>query len=171
MYRIVGADQREYGPVTAEQVRQWIQEGRANGATIVRFEQNAWKPLSTFPEFAADLASSPVVGQPGSQFSVSPPLYGASGGPRNHPLAVAGLILSCMALVPCCCFGPLFGVAGAVLSAIALSQISREPERYDGKVLALAGIVVALVGFVLTALLVVFNGGVQRWMDQLGNRW
>ena len=35
MYKIIGADQKEYGPVTAEQLRQWIAEGRVNGQTSV----------------------------------------------------------------------------------------------------------------------------------------
>ncbi len=61
MYRIIGADQKEYGPVTAEQLRQWIVEGRADGRTLVRAEGGAWKPLSTFSEFADALrAQSPA---------------------------------------------------------------------------------------------------------------
>ncbi len=51
-YRIIGADGREYGPVTADQVRGWIAQGRANGQTRVRFETSTeWKLLSELPEF------------------------------------------------------------------------------------------------------------------------
>ena len=35
MYKIIGADQKEYGPVSAEQLRLWIAEGRVNGQTSV----------------------------------------------------------------------------------------------------------------------------------------
>src|SRR6266481_279088 len=53
MYTIRGADGREHGPVTADQVRQWIVEGRANAQTKVRAEGSAdWKLLNEFPEFA-----------------------------------------------------------------------------------------------------------------------
>lgn len=53
MYKIIGADQKEYGPVSADQLRQWIAEGRAGGASLVRPEgANEWQPLSAFPEFA-----------------------------------------------------------------------------------------------------------------------
>jgi hypothetical protein len=56
MYRILGADQKEYGPVSAEVLRQWIQAGRATGRTLARAEGEAgWKPLSDFPEFAEAL--------------------------------------------------------------------------------------------------------------------
>jgi hypothetical protein len=56
MYKIIGGDQKEYGPVTTEQLRQWIAEGRVNGQTLVQAEGVAeWKPLSAMPEFADTL--------------------------------------------------------------------------------------------------------------------
>ena len=59
MYKIIGADQREYGPVTAEQLRQWIAEGRAGPQSQVRAEGTAdWKPLRDFPEFADAFGTS-----------------------------------------------------------------------------------------------------------------
>ena len=30
MYKLLGADQKEYGPVSADQIRPWIAQGRAN---------------------------------------------------------------------------------------------------------------------------------------------
>ena len=58
MHRIIGADQKEYGPVPAEQVRRWIAEGRADGQTRARADDGGnWKPLSDFPEFAEAVAS------------------------------------------------------------------------------------------------------------------
>ena len=53
MYKIIGADQREYGPVPVEQVRKWIAEGRANAQTKAWSEGSSeWKTLADFPEFA-----------------------------------------------------------------------------------------------------------------------
>src|SRR5258708_20353027 len=61
MYKIIGADKKEYGPVTADQMRQWIGEGRINGQTPVQASgDTAWKPLSMFAEFAAILPSTPA---------------------------------------------------------------------------------------------------------------
>ena len=58
MYKILGADGREYGPVPPEQIRKWIAEGRANGQTLTRAEnQDSWKPLLAFTEFGPDLAA------------------------------------------------------------------------------------------------------------------
>jgi len=52
-YKIIGADLIEYGPVSAEQIRQWIAEGRVNAETKLQPEGTAeWKPLAEVPEFA-----------------------------------------------------------------------------------------------------------------------
>lgn len=53
MYKIIGGDGREYGPVSAEQIRQWVRENRANAETRACLQgSNEWKPLREFPEFA-----------------------------------------------------------------------------------------------------------------------
>src|SRR5881396_2573755 len=72
MYKIIGADQKEYGPVPSDQVRKWIAEGRANAQTKARAEGgNDWKSLSDFTEFAESLAAQAPAAQP------SPPKIGA----------------------------------------------------------------------------------------------
>ena len=53
MFTIIGGDGREYGPVTAEQIRGWIKAGRANLDTKARAEgATEWQRLSDFAEFA-----------------------------------------------------------------------------------------------------------------------
>lgn len=72
MYKIIGADQKEYGPVTSDQIRQWIAEGRANAQTLVQAEGGPdWKPLSAIPEFAEALAAKAGVRVP---LTDSPPM-------------------------------------------------------------------------------------------------
>lgn len=58
MYKILGADQKEYGPVSAEQLIQWIWEGRADAGTKVQREGTTeWVPMAALPEFASALSS------------------------------------------------------------------------------------------------------------------
>src|SRR2546430_689288 len=64
MYRILGADRKEYGPVSADDIRVWIREGRANGQTLACSEGGAWQPLSSFPEFAQALGPAPASPSP-----------------------------------------------------------------------------------------------------------
>ncbi len=58
MYKIIGGDQKEYGPVTADELRTWIAEGRANGQSQVQLDGGPWKPLASYPEFGEALASA-----------------------------------------------------------------------------------------------------------------
>jgi GYF domain 2 len=68
MYTIIGGDQKEYGPVTAEQVRQWIAEGRLSAQSHIRAgAAGPWQPLSAFPEFVDALRA------PEGQTSAAPP--------------------------------------------------------------------------------------------------
>lgn len=63
MYRIIGADGREYGPMSLEDLRNRLTEGRANNQTKARREDaTEWQPLGTFPEFSA--SDSPSAPQP-----------------------------------------------------------------------------------------------------------
>ena len=61
MFKILGHDGKEYGPVTSEQLRQWIHEGRAGGQTQVKPEgAGGWMPLNTVPEFADVFRAPPL---------------------------------------------------------------------------------------------------------------
>lgn len=61
MYKIIGADGKEYGPITAEQLKQWFTEGRVNTQTQVLAEGSTdWRPLGEFPELAATVAAAPA---------------------------------------------------------------------------------------------------------------
>ncbi len=160
MYRIVGADQREYGPVDAAEVRQWIKDGRANARTIARCDDGAWKPLATFPEFADVLPSNPTTP------TGSPPPFGTANyttsspsGSRAHPLAITSLVLGCLGMMPCCCLGPALGIVGAILGVIALVQIGDAPDRWTGKGLAIAGIVLSVLSFGVFALFMLLSKG------------
>ncbi|MGH7981298.1 MAG: DUF4339 domain-containing protein, partial [Limisphaerales bacterium] len=53
MYKIIGGDTQEYGPITDADLRKWIAEGRLNLHSLAKSESDdAFRPLSTFPEFS-----------------------------------------------------------------------------------------------------------------------
>jgi hypothetical protein len=69
MYRIIGGDQQEYGPITADDLRRWIGEGRLSAQSLVQAEgSGAWKPLSAYQEFTEALRAQaghvPLAGPP-----------------------------------------------------------------------------------------------------------
>ncbi len=64
MYKMIGADGREYGPVSAEQLRHWTAEGRVTAQTLVQPEGSTeWKALANYPELMTP-AAPPVVHLP-----------------------------------------------------------------------------------------------------------
>jgi len=138
MYRVIGTDQKEYGPAGADQLRQWIAEGRINAQTLTRAEgASGWKPLSAFPEFAGVFAPPPLTGGP-------PPFAPMGAHPRkNSSMAVAGFVCSLLGLM---CCGPFVSIPGLVFSIIGLVEINRNPAQLTGKSMAIAGIVLSAVG-------------------------
>lgn len=74
MYKIIGGDQREYGPVSADELRRWIAEGRLNAHSLVQAENSTeWRALSTFPEFAGALQGQ-AAGPSAAGVAVPPPI-------------------------------------------------------------------------------------------------
>lgn len=68
MFTIIGADGKEYGPVTADKIREWIAAGRASAQTQAKREgEAAWSNLGSLPEFAASFGANPP------PFTASPP--------------------------------------------------------------------------------------------------
>src|SRR2546427_6571633 len=155
MYYLIGADQKEYGPVSADEVRAWIAEGRANGQTLPRFEGGPWKPLSTFSEFAGLLGAAPQPAPPVPLARAS--LTGRA--PETNSMAVAGLVMGILTMtVGLVCCGLLFNILGIIFSSVALSQIKRSPAQQAGRNLAIIGLVLSLLGLVLQIIIIIVFG-------------
>jgi GYF domain 2 len=57
-YKIIGGDGKQYGPVTAEDLRKWIAEGRLSEKSLAQAQgETEWKQLSAFPELADAFAT------------------------------------------------------------------------------------------------------------------
>jgi len=81
MFKIIGADQKEYGPISTEQIRQWIRDGRLNSQTPAqRAGEGEWQQLSAFEEFA-DLFQTGAAAIPGGPT----PTYAPSAVPGPLP--------------------------------------------------------------------------------------
>jgi len=60
MYRIKGGDGSEYGPADLALMQRWVQEHRIAAHTLVQAEgTQEWRPLSSYPELAQLVVSSP----------------------------------------------------------------------------------------------------------------
>ena len=67
----------------------------------------------------------------------------ANGGePRINGMALTGFILSLVGLF---IFGFIFGVLAIIFSAIGLAKIKKDPAKWKGKGMAIAGLVIGIV--------------------------
>ena len=144
MYKILGGDGKEYGPITADTVRQWVNEGRANRHTQVRPEGAAqWQALATLPEFAPMFAAPP------------PGLNAAVGGvPIAAPtsgMATTSLVLGIIGFL---C--TLTAIPGLILGIVAMKRIKASGGRMGGHGLALAGTIVSGVALAVSIVFIGF---------------
>lgn len=111
------------------------EEAEAVPAAEDIFEDSAWQ------EEAAAQSSVPITERGVRQMPGAPPA--ASGGQQIHPLAIASIVMAVAGFFDC----GLTALPAVVIGHMALSQINRGPERYAGKPLAIAGL---MVGYALS---------------------
>ena len=162
MYKIIGADQKQYGPVSADEVRQWIAEGRANAQTLIQAEGSTeWRPLSSFAEFA-NVAQPIPSGVPLSTGAM-PDTNAAAlvSGPATG-LMVVGIICALAALLSIAsnvfglgmgAFGPGRGGGGGVPP-----QFERWATMMSGGV----GIVLNIIGLGLSAFFIYASSKMRK---------
>jgi hypothetical protein len=173
MYKIIGGDQKEYGPVTFEQLLQWIRDNRANAQTLVQKESGPWVPLGSLPEFADALAQQqgapPPTPEPLPQPGAAPPLpvssgaYAAApglGGPERAREMVQG---PAMALLITGILCVIFAIIGLVMNLMGASfrpppgEIPPEMQPFFDMLNQMQGpmaIVSSLVGLAISGLII-----------------
>jgi len=136
MYKIIGTDQKEYGPVASEQIHQWITQGRIHAQTRVQADGGEWKTLGDYPEFATAFANR--VPAPTS----SPNPLPASAPPaKTSGLAIASLVLGILGIFSC----GLSAIAGLIMGIMAMSRVKKSNGALGGQGIALAGTIVSAV--------------------------
>jgi hypothetical protein len=159
MYRIIGADQREYGPVSRETLVQWIAERRAHAQTPVQAAgASDWQPLGTLPEFAGAFAPADAAMKPPVATCVPiTPLPAQQ--VHTNGWATASLVMGLLAVTCgcCCCYGFPFNLFGVLFGLIALVQIGRAPRVERGRELAIAGLVLSILSLALSVFVGLFS--------------
>ena len=127
-YKVIGSDLKQYGPVSAEDLRQWIADGRLSAQTKVQIEgTDEWKLLGEVPELAEALSNR-----------IPPPTAPAALS-RTSGLAVTSLVLGVLGLFTC----GITALFGLVLGIIAMVKVSNSRGALRGGGIALAGIIVS----------------------------
>ena len=166
-YTIIGQDGKKYGPASADQIRQWAAQGRAESRTPVFVEGAAdWTFLGLLPEFAALFSGPPpvIMALKGGSAQVTAQVT------HTNPLAVWGLICGILAWTLCCCLP--FNVLGLIFSIVALVQIQSSHEAQEGRGFAIAGIILSATNLLWCGGLAVIkfatdnNGDMARYLNQ-----
>jgi hypothetical protein len=164
MYKIIGVDQQEYGPVTADEVRKWVAEGRANSQTLVQTEGGPWRPLSSFPEFAT--GSSPVSLGPPNLPPGAPPSFV----PVSNNEAARAVNAPAICLIVTAILGMLNSAAGIVMNLAGITfsgfGMPKDPQfaEMERLVQLLGGTFGTVMGVVQLAIGVLVLWGALRMM-------
>lgn len=174
MYKIVGADRREYGPISRETVLEWIAQGRANAQTIARFEDGAWRPLRTFVEFKAALgvpesAPPPVEGEvapilmPPISGAEAPAFSGVGSIRKTNVPAILGIVFPFLGFCCCCPIGP---ITGLILAIVGYTQIRSQRNIYSTPIaVPIIGIVLSAIFLGLQVLGIIFDSQLEKMLQ------
>jgi hypothetical protein len=80
--------------------------------------------------------------------------------------AVAGMVLGIISIFPGPFLGgPLFAIVGLVLSSLAMKKISKEPDKWTGNGMAIAGLTTSIVGLIIGLIVLLLFG---LWLGLVG---
>ena len=122
-YKIKGTDGAEYGPVSTEELQQWVAQNRCTPKSLVEVDGSGeWVPLATLPKFQDAFAASPASAEgegegegEGGVSTVIP--Y------KNVPALIAYYVgVFCIICPPLLCFPAI------ILGVIGLRRVKENPE-------------------------------------------
>jgi hypothetical protein len=134
-------DGTKYGPVSAQDLHQWLAEGRLKPTDQVWTEGMVdWVPFNTVEELNVGVAPQ-VYGQAPMQTAPQ----------QGNGMAVAGMVLGIVSLVLICIWflSPICAIVGLCLSIVGKK---RSEETNTGKGMAIAGIVLSCITLALLLL-------------------
>jgi hypothetical protein len=124
MFKIVGGDGKEWGLVSAEQLTQWITEGRVHDQTRAQREGTTeWKPLSEFPEWQTTFAPAANLA---ARKSANPTPQRVL--PAGAPARKSGMPGWVIALIVCGCLAFLLFFV-VILAAMLLPALAKAKAR------------------------------------------
>jgi hypothetical protein len=147
-YKIIGADLREYGPVDVVEIREWIDEGRADANTLIReVDDSQWIKLRDLPD-VADALPNVAATRPGGTLQVN--------------YLVPAILCTLFCCLP-------FGIAGILFAVQANSKVQQ--GDIDGAAVAASRAkLMCILSFVLgliTLILFFGTGGFDRLLQDM----
>lgn len=104
--------------------------------------------------------SSPAPYQQNTAPAYQPPQFGMAQMPRSldQVLPTVSLVLGVSSLIFVCCYGGLWlGLPAAIVGFMGMRNADRDPTRYGGRGLAIAGLILGIITFILSILFLVLG--------------
>ena len=118
-YKIKGTGGAEYGPVSTEELQQWVAQNRCTRESLVEVDGSGeWVPLATLPKFQDAFAAPPAPAPASAEGGVSTVIpY------KNVPALIAYYVgVFCIICPPLLCFPAI------ILGVIGLRRVKENPE-------------------------------------------
>lgn len=158
----VGRNSQQLGIFSGDEIREGLTKGSFYSTDLAWNEgMSDWKCLDEiFGPIIKPVEYAPGTVLPPSSYAPASANVGVGVMPTPGT-AIASLVLGIISLVTCY-FGILFAIPGVICGHLALSEIKRSQGRYDGRGLAIAGLVLNYIwlGLALVILLIIFFAGI-----------
>lgn len=83
----------------------------------------------------------------------------AFGYAKDHTLPIVSLVLGILAAFLVCCYGGIWlGVPAAIVGYLGMKNADSDPGRYDGRGMAIAGMVLGVVTFLISMVFLIVAG-------------
>jgi hypothetical protein len=147
-YKIKGTDGNEYGPVSTEELHQWIAQNRCTRETLVQVDESGeWVPMVNLPDFqSAFSAPTPPASSPKEDGGVSTMI------PYKNTSALIAYYLG----VFCILCPPILSIPALVLGIKGLHNVRENPEA--------KGTVHAWIGIVSGSFFLILSIAVGLWI-------
>jgi len=141
---------KKYGPVSSEQLRQWVAEGRLRPEDYVWCEgMTDWAPYNTIAEL--------------NYAAVQQPTYVQAPVQQGNGMAVAGMVLGIISIVTVCLW-PISVICAIVGLCLSAAGKSRSNTTNTGSGMAVTGIVLSCIALALVVLLFIVGIGMMSNM-------
>ena len=155
-YKFIGGDGKEYGPYSAEQMRQFLSENRLVANSQVSADGGPFQPASTFPELGSSPAQPPMGGPTGPQaYQTMPgspqPQYPGTAGHLKPDRGTLILVLGILSFIAC---GIFTAIPAWIMGHNDLKEIDAGRMNPAGRSNTNAGRICGMIGTILTGVII-----------------
>ena len=147
----------EYGPISANDIRNWQRQGRMNSESLVRYEDSEnWQPLSSFSELSSNKTSQQLLSEAGITLdsnNESPATQATKSQQQNDQnfQPHRGTMILIFGIIGVACCFP-FGIAAWVMGHADIKLIDSGEMDPTGRGMTNGGKICGIISVILTVI-------------------